>query len=56
MTLSTVELREQAEAHTAIVHHRISIQETDRIPGWIGSTYEAVQRAGQQPTGILGPK
>jgi len=52
MTLSLIELRNQPEQHTAVVRHRISMQETDRIPGWIGTTFEAIQGAGQQPAGM----
>lgn len=52
MTISAVELRELSEQHTAVVRHRISMQETSRIPEWIGQTMEAVQRAGQQPAGM----
>jgi len=52
MSLSAIEVRELPAQHTAIVRHRISMQEVGRIPGWIRDTYEAVQRAGQQPTGM----
>ena len=52
MTLSAIELREQPEQHTAVVRHRISMKETDRVPQFMGETFEAVQRAGQQPAGM----
>lgn len=52
MALSTIELREESAQHTAVVRRRISMAETDRIPGWIGAAFEAIQRTGQQPTGL----
>jgi effector-binding domain-containing protein len=52
MTLSAIAVRELSSQHTAVVRQRISMQETNRIPGWIGETMEAVQRAGQQPAGM----
>ncbi len=52
MTLSPIEVQIRPEQHTAVVRHRITMQETDRIPGWIGVTFEAIQQAGQQPAGM----
>ncbi|MGE3856532.1 MAG: GyrI-like domain-containing protein [Dehalococcoidia bacterium] len=52
MALSDIEVRDLPSQHTAVVRHRISMQEVQRIPGWIRETYEAVQRAGQQPAGM----
>jgi effector-binding domain-containing protein len=52
MTLSAIEIREQPEQRTVVVRHRISVQEVDRIPGWIGQTMEAIERAGQHPAGM----
>ena len=52
MTLSTIEVRDLPEQRTAVVRHRISLAETDQIPGWLAQTFEAVQRAGQQPAGV----
>ena len=52
MTLSEIEVRELPEQHTVAVRHRISLQETHRIPGWMAETIEAVQRAGRQPAGM----
>lgn len=52
MALSTIELREESAQHTAVVRRRISMAETDHIPGWIGAAFEAIQRTGQQPTGL----
>lgn len=52
MTLSPIEIRVHLEQQTAVVRHRITMAETDRIPGWIGTTFEAIQRAGHQPAGM----
>ncbi len=52
MTLSQIEIQDQPEQPTAVVRQRISMDETDRIPGWIGSTFEAIERSGQQPAGM----
>jgi effector-binding domain-containing protein len=52
MTISAIELRDQPEQHTAVVRHRISMKETSRVPQFMGETFEAVQRAGQQPAGM----
>jgi hypothetical protein len=49
---SEIEVRELPEQHTAVVRHRISMQETSRIPEWIRLTMEAVQHAGKQPAGM----
>lgn len=51
MTVLTIEVRDLSEQSTAVVHHRISMQETGLIPGWLGETYGAVQRAGLEPAG-----
>jgi effector-binding domain-containing protein len=52
MTLTAIEVRELAPEHTAVIRKRISMQETNRIPGWIAETMGAMQRAGQQPAGM----
>lgn len=52
MTLSEIEVRSQPAQSTMTIRRRISMQETDRIPGWIGATFEAIQRASSQPTGM----
>lgn len=52
MALSPIEVQVLPEQHTAVVRHRITMQETNRIPGWIGATYVALQQAGQQPAGM----
>jgi effector-binding domain-containing protein len=52
MTLSAIEIRVEPEQQTAVVRHRITMQEVDRIPGWLGVTYQAIQRAGLQPAGM----
>lgn len=52
MTLSTIEVRDRAEEYTAVVRQRITMQETERIPGWLGTTYTSIQRAGLQPAGM----
>jgi len=52
MALSVIEVRDQLPQETAVVRHRLSMHEVDRIPGWIGVTFEAILRAGQQPAGM----
>lgn len=52
MTISAIEVHELPEQHTAVVRHRIPMAQVSRIPEWIGHTMEAVQRAGQKPTGV----
>ncbi len=49
MPIEHIEVQQLGAQHTAVVRHRISIAEVQRIPGWIGQVYEAIQRAGQQP-------
>lgn len=52
MAVLQIEIRELPAQQTAVVRHRISMQETERIPGWLGETYAAAQRAGLEPTGM----
>jgi len=52
MPLSTIELQDGSEQQTAVVRHHVTMEEMNRIPGWIGVTSEAIKRAGQQPTGM----
>lgn len=52
MTTSAIEVRALPLQHTAVVRHRISMQQTERIPEWIEQTFVAVQSQGQEPTGV----
>ena len=52
MSLSTIEIQQTEEQHTAAVRHRITRAETERIPGWLEQVMQAVGEAGQQPTGM----
>ncbi len=47
-----IEVRDLPQQHTAVVQHRIAMSEVGRIPGWLGQTYEAIERAGGQPSGM----
>ncbi|MGE3961996.1 MAG: GyrI-like domain-containing protein [Dehalococcoidia bacterium] len=52
MTLSDIEVQDLPAQATAVVQHRVTLQDMDRIPGWLGETYEAVQRSGVEPAGM----
>lgn len=51
MPISDVEIHELTEQPTAVIRTRITMQETQRVPELLQTTYEAVQRAGLQPSG-----
>ncbi|MCC6237228.1 MAG: GyrI-like domain-containing protein [Dehalococcoidia bacterium] len=52
VTAIDIEIRELTEQQTAVVRHRIAMSEVGSIPGWLGQTYEAIERAGAQPSGM----
>lgn len=52
MTLSEIAVQELPAQHTAVVRHRITMAEVQQIPGWLGTTYEAVQATGHEPAGL----
>ncbi len=51
MPLSDIEVRDLEEQHTAVIRCQLPLAEASRIPALIGQAYEAVQAAGQEPTG-----
>lgn len=52
LTETDIEVRELAEQHTAVVRHRIAMSEVASIPEWLAQTYEAIERAGTEPSGM----
>ncbi len=52
MTISAIEVHELQEQSTAVIRQHITRDETERIPVWLGETYEAVARAGREPAGM----
>lgn len=57
MTISEISVRHEEEQPTAVIRHRVPVDETSRIPEWIQQTLAAIQAQGEGegPAGLWCP-